>query len=131
MSNSSMSDLDFAVKALIDVWPTPYLNAGDAFKVFGTALLQGPLDFFESTNKKHIKTRINQNTTAYKGVTLKVEGVNVRPRALNRALLDGSAVPLSGPSTYDEVTTYLRGAVIDFDAVADKVFDALELENRV
>ena len=131
MSQSSMSDIDFAVKVLIDVWPDAYFNAGDAFKVFSTPLLQGPLDFFEGANKKHIKTRVNQNTTAYKGMRIKVDGVVVRPRALNRALLDGTARPLGAADAADLVTAALRGSNVDFDAVASQVYDALELENRV
>ncbi len=86
MAGASLSDIDFSVQKLIEIWPSPYINATEVFSVFRQPFIAGPLHFDEDTNVKFVKRAINNVSTGYKGVIVWdiLQNKSVRPRLLNK-----------------------------------------------
>jgi hypothetical protein len=140
MSNASLSDLDFSVIELLKIWPDPYLNASEIFKVFNNPILAGPLHFDLDTNVKYVKRAINDASTGYKidpvwdGTISK----GIRPRVLNRFIGGSEAhveIPLETAKdtkrAHNELRKHYASRVIDLAGIAEQISDALQQDDRI
>jgi hypothetical protein len=140
MSNASLSDLDFSVIELLKIWPDPYLNASEIFKVFNNPILAGPLHFDLDTNVKYVKRAINDASTGYKidpvwdGTISK----GIRPRVLNRFIGGSEAhveIPLETAKdtkrAHSELRIYYASRIIDLAGIAEQISDALQQDDRI
>tara|TARA_R110000851_G_scaffold129651_1_gene262712 strand:- start:355 stop:2844 length:2490 start_codon:yes stop_codon:yes gene_type:complete len=138
MAGEALNDLDFAVTKLMEIWPDPYLNAGEVYAVFDNPLLAGPLHFDEDTNRKFVKRAVNTSTLGYKcqSVVDRINKKKVRPRVLLTALKDGTGEAI--PATTEGIKTCYRALVdhyaertIDVAALADKIVELLHEDDRL
>ena len=134
MVMGSVNDLDFAVKTLMEVWPDPYINAGEVYKVFNNPRLAGVLHFDEDTNKKFVKRAVNMNSTGYKcNVVADIEGKKSRPRLTDKARKDQTGLSLTGEltTTYLELSKHYQTRNLNYADVAVKIYEALQEADRI
>lgn len=134
MADEALSDIDYAVDALVDLWPDPFMTASDVYATFRTPTLQGPLRFDDDANVKFIRRRIHQLTTAFPDLTIKAHGKTARPRVLNQYLgtrEEGGLGPLTSEKVRSDAAQAIQAREIDYADLADKVADALMAADRL
>ena len=142
MAGASLNDLDFAVAKLVEIWPSPYITAGDLYRVFRSPIIAGPLQFDEDTNVKYVKRQINRISTSYTGVVAWDVSINkaARPRLLNRYLTNGcdhAPLIVNGSTKKDiqNTTDILKASYaareIDVDDLAGQLSMALSEDDRI
>lgn len=136
MASASLSDMDFAVMKLMEIWPDPYINASEVFKVFNNPLIAGPLHFDIDTNVKYVKRAVNDASTGYdlNGRTVwdGAKGACVRPRLLNRYVgVDAKHVALTSKKAHDLLNTYYAARTLDTEGMAEQISNALREDDRI
>lgn len=143
MAGASLSDIDFAVIKLLELWPDPYVNASEIFKVFSNPVLAGPLRFDEDTKVKYVKRAVNDASTGYRleGKTVwdTLKGTSVRPRLLNRFIgSDEPHVPLpragiknESARAQTELTTVYASRDLDLSQISSQIANALREDDRI
>tara|TARA_R110000737_G_scaffold56892_6_gene81806 strand:- start:1775 stop:4303 length:2529 start_codon:yes stop_codon:yes gene_type:complete len=143
MAGASLSDIDFAVIKLLEVWPDPYVNASEIFRVFSNPVLAGPLRFDDDTKVKYVKRAVNDASTGYRleGKTIwdTVNGTCVRPRLLNRFIGSNKThvpLPMAGSKkdlvrAQSELTTIYASRELDLAGIASSIANALREDDRI
>ena len=137
MAEDALSDIDFAINALIDVWPDSYLSTADAVKVFNHPSLCGPLHFDETTNIKFLRRKIKEQTVGYPiSIMFRFYGATYRPRALkNKVLDDVNIIPPDDTSDIQDTMGRLQAACKrrgeDVSQTVAAVRSALEAAGRI
>jgi hypothetical protein len=133
MVNASVNDLDCATKMIMDIWPDPYINAIEVFRVLDSPVLAGPLHFDEDTNKKYVRSTVNRNSMPYKcgAVGDLQNGTKARARLIDSARLSGEGVPLDSPKAFKKLSKHYQHRKVDYAAIAAKVADMLREEDRI
>lgn len=134
MVNASVNDLDFATKVLIDMWPDPYINAKEVFKVFESPILSGALHFDDDTNKKFVRMTVNKNSTPFACsgiVAVHNENKKSRVRLTDNAFKAKKGIMVGSPTAYDQLTKHYLKRKIDYTELASLVLDQLHEADRL
>ena len=142
MTGAAKGDLDFTTERLIAIWPDPYINATEVFRVFSDPKLAGPLRFDEDTNRKFVRRTVNAESIGYRcdGVTDTLgTGARTRVRLLRRVHETGEGfVPMPGTSengagyaAREELQEYYRTREIDHADIASQLLDILREDDRI
>jgi hypothetical protein len=118
---------------IMDIWPDPYINAIEVFRVLDSPVLAGPLHFDEDTNKKYVRSTVNRNSMPYKcGAVGDIQnGTKARARIIDSARLSGEGVPLDSPKAFKKLSKHYQHRKVDYAAIAAQVADMLREEDRI
>lgn len=129
MTSASASNLDFAVQAAIDIWPSIYICSQDIKRVLEHPILQ-KLEYDDKIQGRYVVSRVAANSKNYDHAIRSPDHPHpVRPRVLHRDLAAQKHVPFYQLDTaaliYD-----LKIRKLDFDAVALRVAEIMAENDR-
>lgn len=131
MADEALSNLDFAVIKLLNLWPLPYITTNQVYDVLRHPTIQGPLRFDDDVSLKYVKRGVIQGSTAYKGFKVKVDGKSTYPRALNRCLASTEALKQTDIRFHEHVMSNIRITPEVCTNLAGKLLDMLEENGRI
>tara|TARA_R110000851_G_scaffold56769_3_gene132630 strand:+ start:71 stop:2572 length:2502 start_codon:yes stop_codon:yes gene_type:complete len=136
MARAALSDIDFAVKKIIELWPDPYVSSSDVVAVLQDPVLAGALHMDDTLNVKYIRVEVNNQSVGFDDATVifKHKGKAIRPRILHdRIVAGGSALRPDTAATRakHEVKEIYKARDALLPALVDQIKEALELEGRI